>query len=136
MSNTPLQKTDSGRSSDSGDEAVSEIEAPGVIFTLFPKLTPELRCKVWQYAIPAGRVVDIVYDEDQDHYFSFHAKIPAVLHVCFESREIALKIYDLCFGTKTHATAIPFDFKRDCFMLDDWLAARFQGPHMDGGWHS
>lgn len=46
-----------------------------------------------------------------------------MLHACFESRQIALEIYDVSIGTETHPAAIPFDFKRDCLMLDDWLAA-------------
>jgi hypothetical protein len=64
---------------DTANDTVSDVEADNRTFTLFLGLPTELRFEIWQYAIPAGRVVDIVYDKEQDRYFSFHTKVPTVL---------------------------------------------------------
>jgi hypothetical protein len=93
-------------------------------FILFPKLPASVRNRIWKYSLPSGRLVDIVFDKEQDRYFSFHAIIPAVLHTSKESRAVGLRFYSLCFGTKSHAASIPFDFGVDCLMFDDWLAPR------------
>ncbi|KAH9208086.1 hypothetical protein DL95DRAFT_395552, partial [Leptodontidium sp. 2 PMI_412] len=39
--------------------SASSIDAPLEVFILFPKLPAELRCKVWFYALPDPRVVEI-----------------------------------------------------------------------------
>ncbi|KAL5322325.1 hypothetical protein ACEPPN_010298 [Leptodophora sp. 'Broadleaf-Isolate-01'] len=39
--------------------SASSIDAPLEVFTLFPKLPAELRCKVWFHALPDPRVVEI-----------------------------------------------------------------------------
>ncbi len=41
---------------------------------------------------------------------------------CRESRHIGLRVYTICFGTETHAPAIPFDLEDDCLLFGDWLA--------------
>jgi hypothetical protein len=61
------------------NDAVSSVDSEDHTFTLFPGLPTELRFEIWRYAIPAGRIVDIVYDKEQDRYFSFHTKVPTVL---------------------------------------------------------
>jgi len=63
----------------SEDETLHEMEEYHGLFAFFPKLPPELRRPIWRFAIPNGRIVDIVYDEEQDRYFSFHAQVPAIL---------------------------------------------------------
>jgi 2EXR family len=49
-------------------------------FHFFPRLPVELRQKVWSYAIPAQILT-----------WRRHQPIPAVLHTCFESRQLWLK---------------------------------------------
>jgi hypothetical protein len=93
-------------------------------FILFPKLPASVRERIWKYSLPSGRVVDLVFDKDQDRYFSFHAIVPAVIHTSKESRAVGLRFYTLCFGTESHAASIPLDFTVDCLLFDDWLAPR------------
>ncbi|KAJ5051465.1 uncharacterized protein L3040_001242 [Drepanopeziza brunnea f. sp. 'multigermtubi'] len=72
-------------------------------FTLFPKLAPELRYRVWYWALPRGRVVDIdTYkssingDEDKRmHVESDNKKfpLPITLRICKESRTETLRHY-------------------------------------------
>jgi hypothetical protein len=100
--------------------ATSESEPKGE-FVLFQKLPAVVRQRIWKHGIPSGRVVDVVFDEEQDRYFSFHAIIPTVLHVSKESRTVGLKFYSFCFSTDSHTASIPFDFTTDCLMFDDWL---------------
>ncbi|KAF4624176.1 hypothetical protein G7Y89_g13995 [Cudoniella acicularis] len=80
-------------------------------------------------------VVDLVYDKDQNRYFSFHAKIPTILHLCLESRVVGLKTYQPFFrsthqiyGTTVRPPLIPFDPKRDCILFDDWLVDTLARP--------
>ncbi|KAE9379951.1 hypothetical protein N431DRAFT_361188, partial [Stipitochalara longipes BDJ] len=102
-----------------------ETEPEGDFFR-FPKLPASARDRIWKYSIPSGRVVDVVFDKEQDRYFSFHAIIPAILCTSKEARAIGLKFYTICFGTKSHPALIPFDFSVDCLLFDDWLAPRTQ----------
>ncbi|KAK2629960.1 hypothetical protein QTJ16_000780 [Diplocarpon rosae] len=78
--------------------------------------------KIWSYTIPSGRVVDIIFDEMSNSYFSYHAETPNLLHVCRDSREIGLRVYTLCFGTEHRPAVIPFDLERDCLFFSDYLA--------------
>jgi hypothetical protein len=66
--------------------------APEGNFVRFPKLPASVRDRIWKDSIPNGRVVDIIFDKDQDCYFSFHAVIPSILHTSKESRAVSLKI--------------------------------------------
>jgi hypothetical protein len=49
--------------------------APEGDFVRFLRLRTSVRDIIWKDSIPSGRVVDIVFDKDQDCYFSFHAVI-------------------------------------------------------------
>src|ERR1700712_537320 len=49
-------------------------------FPKFKKLAPELRHMIWKLSLPGPRVVDIIYDKNQDKYFSFHSQVPSLLH--------------------------------------------------------
>ena len=100
-----------------------EDELEGDFFR-FPKLPTSVRDRIWKHSIPSGRVVDVVFDENQDKYFSFHAIVPAILHTSKEARSVGLRFYTFCFGTESHHASIPFDFKADCLLFDDWLAPR------------
>jgi hypothetical protein len=62
-------------------------------FTLFPQLPIELRYKIWD-ATMEGRIVEVVYNEDDDFYYTEAAK-PVALSLCQGSRHQALLNYDL-----------------------------------------
>jgi len=66
---------------------------PSTDFTLFPQLPIELRFKIWD-ATMEGRIVEVVYNEDADFYYT-EAAMPVALSVCQESRRQALLTYDL-----------------------------------------
>jgi 2EXR family len=102
---------------------VIQIDPEGDFFR-FPNLPANVRQRIWKYAIPSGRVVDVVFEQEKDRYFSFAAIVPPILHVTKESRAVGLRFYTLCFGTESHLASIPFDFSVDCLFLDDWLAPR------------
>lgn len=110
--------------------ASSETEAEGEL-SLFATMPLEIRANIWKAFIPGGRVVDVIFSEDQDRYFSFGATVPTVLHVCQESRRVGLKAYTLCFGTESHPASIPFDLTADCLLFDNWLTAsetKYENP--------
>lgn len=95
--------------------------AKEVEFKRFNSLPEELRRTIWKYSIPRGRIVDVAFDRKRDRYCSFHALVPAVLHVSKESRTVALRVYTLCFGTQSNPAAIPVDQISDCILFEDWL---------------
>lgn len=94
-------------------------------FHLFPKLPPELRTRIWEYALPPGRLVRIFYTEiyypsgtysDEDlgqTTFTSNTPAPALLHACAESRIVALRVYKLCLGTAQSPAAIYLDLSVD-----------------------
>jgi 2EXR family len=93
-------------------------------FPYFSKLPPELRRKIWRHALPGPRVVnfDFIYRPRQPMpHFEANYGAPTLLHVCHESREVALESYELLFQSKESSRpAIYFDLKRDtlCFTLE------------------
>lgn len=107
-------------------------------FELFPRLPQELRLQIWELSL-SPRVVNLIYDEKYDKYFSFNSKPPAILHASRESRAVGLKVdtLKLAFGTDSHEPSIYFDFARDTLFLDDWLGtistivwrATYENPH-------
>jgi hypothetical protein len=78
-------------------------------FTLFPTLPVELRLKIWTIASFHPQNVDIwarclgEIGSRLHPYIPFkytsHCSVPAILHVCRESRGIGLQYYHLDFGT-------------------------------------
>lgn len=91
------------------------------VFHYFSTLPPELRRKIWYYALPGPRVVsfDFVHrSRDAMPHFEANHGPPTLLHVCHESRQVALESYDLAFQPKgSSRPAFYFAFKRDtlCF---------------------
>jgi hypothetical protein len=103
---------------------------PDKMFTLFTTLAPELREMIWIEAIPEQRLVhlkdtyitprhvsndntiwDPVESWSPDDYLYSNAPIPALLHVCSESRRVAIESgYTLSFGTpgKNDARVVSF----------------------------
>ncbi len=81
---------------------------PLVTFHPFPSLPLELRLKIWQAACNISRTLTLTYSSDKD---VFHCKTqpPTSFSVSHESRQQALRVYSLCFGTKTSPPKIYFN---------------------------
>jgi len=89
-------------------------------FHLFPALPPELRLKIWGYALSVPRNVTVLCLEGRfergaprEVKFSSPDRPPALLHVCRESRCEALRIYTPAFQTGKGATPIYVAFSQD-----------------------
>ena len=94
-------------------------------FDKFPKLPAELRLMIWREALPGPRLVNVIF-EFKDNYTRFGTRPlycksctphPAMLHVCRESREEALKKYSLCFAMFSGQGKIYFDMNVDNFLI-------------------
>jgi len=91
-------------------------------FTLFPKLPPEIRLKIWRYITPGPRIVEIQYATEPKRLVeSIPGTLrpvgpgwiskdpqPIVLHICQESRMEALKRYQLALGTYENLIYVDF----------------------------
>ncbi|KAI0459995.1 hypothetical protein F5B21DRAFT_205126 [Xylaria acuta] len=100
-------------------------------FTKFSDLPPELRIKIWQFAMPEARTVVIKspytrhkhiptsLDEalpqahDDEETWQSTTQIPALLHVNAEARYEALKHYSLSLGVGKGQPRVYIDFERD-----------------------
>lgn len=78
-------------------------------FHPFPKLSPELRLKIWRSSFPGPRLIRISLIEG---HFMSNATIPTGLHVCKESRDETLIFYKLCFAANPSDARIYFNV--DC----------------------
>jgi len=119
-------------SSSKKDEQTQETNSRNVVqqFTIFPELPLELRCKIWNFALPAPRVLQIrtivvqatgieswkVCCEDKD-------KVPACLLVCHEARVEVLRKYSRVKALHRGRQAVYCDFERDFiyFAFRDFL---------------
>jgi hypothetical protein len=109
-------------------------------FPQFSRLPKELRLKIWETVTDEQRVVVIhtllgypggwIPTSVPGAFYS-STPIPAALHVCSESRKIALKRYTLSFSTRhldwnpDQPARIWFNFERDALYFreppwDDW----------------
>ncbi len=74
------------------------LPRPCQTFTLFPKLSTELRVKIWSEASSVPRTLTILETcTIKTPNMPNEVQVPAVLPVCAESRMEALKHYSLCF---------------------------------------
>ena len=70
-------------------------------FIFFPKLPVKLRQTIWEAALPGPRILELFYESDFDdeaierknEVIRANLVPPTVLHVCRESRQVALKKY-------------------------------------------
>jgi hypothetical protein len=94
----------------SASSTISVISHGGTTFTLFPKLPPELRVKIWEYALPEGpRVIKVCsgYWQRKGVHVGYKIKIRAqgsfvatpLLLVSVEARTIAKQAYPFAFKT-------------------------------------
>ncbi|KAH7397791.1 hypothetical protein BKA64DRAFT_753472 [Cadophora sp. MPI-SDFR-AT-0126] len=71
-------------------------------FTLFPKLTTEIRLQVWELESSIPRDLDVWtkrFGGGQCFRFATSKAVPSILHTNKESRTVGLKYYQLAFGT-------------------------------------
>jgi hypothetical protein len=97
-----------------GDYIRGRKKAPH-LFDLFHKLPAEIRCMIWQFAMPP-RTVELRHDYALSMCWTVNP-VPVLLHVSRESRYEALKRYTLAFGIAQASSKIYFDFKRDTLFL-------------------
>jgi hypothetical protein len=72
-------------------------------FAFFPKLPPEIRRMIWTFARPAPRVLKMFEKKEGAGEVVYStAKVPALLHVCQESRQIAKEWYELSFPRRSY----------------------------------
>jgi hypothetical protein len=106
-----------------------------------PKLLPEPRLKIWELATISPRVITITsadittQDENGNITTAYHVMhnappLPNIVRACRESRETALRQYDLAFGAQFSGRQIDFNFDqdilffRDCHALKSWVGGR------------
>jgi hypothetical protein len=102
-------------------------------FSLFPKLPPELRNKIWKLSLPGPRIIRITHDPRNmatvkiqeigagpSPFWRAKANagpVPALLHVNKEARSFASKYYSLTFEKQTQGRPVYFDATRDTLHL-------------------
>ncbi|TLS27171.1 hypothetical protein PpBr36_04595 [Pyricularia pennisetigena] len=84
-------------------------------FSLFTALPTELRLEIWRLTFQP-RAVEVRYQPETDECRTI-THPPAVLQVCRESREEALRFYHKCFGTKTQEPLIYFNSSIDILYI-------------------
>jgi hypothetical protein len=89
-------------------------------FPPFPKLPIKLRLKIISYSLPGSQLVhlhfkkdDISYENGAINLMISKAEFPVMLHVCKETRQEALKSYQLQFGLGPNPPTVYFDFAVD-----------------------
>ncbi|KAE8451999.1 hypothetical protein EG329_002164 [Mollisiaceae sp. DMI_Dod_QoI] len=102
-------------------------------FTLFPQLPPELRLRIWFFALPRQRLVELKEDTTQPSYFPIAISerfiesvysptpVPSILHACKESRAEGLRHYKLTFRNQWGPTGtgrIYFDASVDILFMN------------------
>ncbi|KAI0871970.1 hypothetical protein GGS24DRAFT_37492 [Hypoxylon argillaceum] len=106
-------------------------------FTKFRDLPPELRIRIWQFAMPEPRTVviksphtrskpeptslDEILPSPLGAELGWHSttQIPALLHVNYEARYEALKRYSLSLSIGNAQPRVYIDFDRDTLFLGD-----------------
>lgn len=78
----------------------------------FQQLPEPIREKIWNFARPSLRTIELQISKDGHNIYS-SAKIPNLLHVSQESREVALKWYKLAFAPTGFKPRVFFDFYSD-----------------------
>jgi 2EXR family len=103
----------------------TKLPPPLTTFTCFGRLPAELRVLIWELARHGPRVVRLAWSKDPPKAPSWSrfpelyranyssAPIPAMLHACSESRQVALKWYQLLFGVRAAPARVYFDPETD-----------------------
>jgi hypothetical protein len=92
-------------------------------FTLFPKLPTELRLKIWKYALPGPRAIRVQRAwSTLSRRIRAVAKPPAVLQINSESRQLALRFYEVSFNNAIKGRPIGIDYQVDALYMESWGA--------------
>jgi hypothetical protein len=108
------------------------------VFTLFPKLPPELRLKIWKQALPGPRVVLFcIWDMLQGNRAEVARRCDStnslitITHVCQEARGVVLNTYDKLVNVIQPSLDIPrdqeehpfvyVDYSKDTVYVEDWV---------------
>ncbi|PQE17402.1 DUF890 domain protein [Rutstroemia sp. NJR-2017a BVV2] len=89
-------------------------------FGMFSKLPAELKSMIWSFAIDTPQLVQFVCESGPDptqYYFRAKYTVPAVLHICRDSRAQALKSYTPFLET-TLLYPLYFNYKVDYMLLE------------------
>jgi len=88
-------------------------------FTIFPTLPLELQLEIWKNSLPERRVVEFRATRYREEDAHIRYNLPVILHVCQNSRQMALKRYKLVEGL---FEPIYFDFEEDIayFFSNNW----------------
>jgi len=104
----------------------------------FSTLPAELRLMIWEATIPHSRVIKFVpkttFDENLQAVTRWERRRPppAILCVCYESRQVALKVYSLAFENSSYQPTW-MNFSRDVLELpsDTYTARMHPFPRKD-----
>lgn len=110
---------------------LAESSTPLDKFELFPKLPVELQLKIWGFAMPGPRLVEVRFKRDaRYHQHKFFNDFPVrfsenpfdghlnsqsqtLLHVCKQTRYEVQKTYQIAFNTPKSLNKCYFNFKLD-----------------------
>ncbi|CZR54386.1 uncharacterized protein PAC_04270 [Phialocephala subalpina] len=78
-------------------------------FPYFPKLPAELRLRIWEYASPPPRIVEIAWSSKVRSLVSL-TRMPPILHTCHESRQAHIRKHqNLTFGESNQRIFVNFN---------------------------
>jgi hypothetical protein len=88
-------------------------------FTCFQLLAPEIRAKIWAYALPGPRLVDARYDRTTNRFYELSRPVEIhLVNVNKEAREEVLKHYSAWFGTEVQHPLIYINMRIDIVKLN------------------
>lgn len=105
----------------------ASVSASTQNFTRFSELPTEIRFQIWQFTLPAPRVLGIQYGESCELLYSQYPP-PVALHICSESRAVALKHYELAFVNRLKPHGTYFDFSRDIVQFHSTFSFQYFLP--------
>jgi hypothetical protein len=88
-------------------------------FHFFKYLAPEIRTKIWEYALPGPRIVDVTYDQNNDCFLEWSE--PATIHLVhanWEARNIVFENYTALFGTAIQPPLVYANLRIDVIRLN------------------
>lgn len=101
----------------------SPSRGPVTLFEFFPFLPTELRYKIWSYAQPGPRRVDVRFFQDgRINTHKLVVDMPVLLSVCRESRAETLKKYTVAFRNPKAINGCYFDFEHDTLYVPQFCA--------------
>ncbi|KAB8290571.1 hypothetical protein EYC80_010996 [Monilinia laxa] len=102
-------------------------------FICFNDLPPELRLKIWEFAMPGPRIVLLNYNGRTNEYRSLSQISMAA--VCQESRHVVTSLYVKAFGTESAEPKTWFNFEIDTLYIQryPWVVGGHPNGFLDRG---